>query len=553
MMLGHRLLQHRTFVLDQKELRLPGQLEMIGNTTKVKVLPLEVVNNRVYKYAPPGSTVLSLPFIAIAGWFGLTPVDANGFYDAGRELRLSSVLAALLMATFAVVCFLFSRLLLSVPTSVAVTLTASLGTQVWSTASRVVEPDSWTVLLLMLALYLLAAHELERIRLRPVLLASILSWCYFVHPTTAISIVAITIYVWRYHRVYFLRLILTGLAWCLVLVVYSWRNFHQVLPNYFQANRLGFETFWEALPGNLISPARGLLIYVPVLAFIGVMLIYYRRSLPFKRLVGFAAIVVVVHLLVISGFSHWWAGHSYGPRYWTSVIPWFVLLSVAALKAMQTQAGASTRKTVVQTSVVVVLAVAGILIHARGALSQETRSWNAKPYDIDLREGRIWSWRYPQFLAGLIPPPLPAGIYPVLTLNSHIDLTSEDSNRFLWYGWSNPEPKYRWTEGKKAAFIFALERINDLQMTIRATPFVVAGMKEEQRFSFTLNEHQLQAITLNATSSQDLVIALPHQSLQKENTILIECPDAQSPANLGLSEDRRLLGLAVEWIEFTSE
>src|SRR4029077_17506972 len=123
----------------------------IGNTSKVRTLPLEVVNARVYKYAPPGSAVLSLPFVAAASAFRLTPVDGQGAYDPKRELTISAILAALLMSAFAVVCFQTLRLLLSVPWSLAITVVATFGTQVWSTASRVVEPDSWTVLLLMIA------------------------------------------------------------------------------------------------------------------------------------------------------------------------------------------------------------------------------------------------------------------------------------------------------------------------------------------------------------------------------------------------------------------
>jgi hypothetical protein len=551
MMLGHTVLHRRTFALDKQELHLPEHLEMI-DATKVKVLPLEIVNGKVYKYAPPGSTVLSLPFIAIAGWFHLSPVDANGLYDQGQELRLSSILAALLMSAFSVLCFFFCRLLLPIPASLAVTLTASLGTQVWSTASRVVEPDTWTVLLLMFALSLLAANELGRVKLRPVLLATVLSWCYFVHPTTAISIAAIAVYVWLYHRQYFLRFFLTGLAWCLALVVYSWRNFGQLLPNYFQANRLGFKTFWEALPGNVVSPSRGLFIYVPVLVLIAVMLIYYWRILPLKRLVTAGVFVVVIHLLVISGFSHWWAGHSYGPRYWTSVVPWFVLFGSSIVKAIQLQSHSSAGRPV-QAIALAGLAFAGILIHARGALSQDTRVWNAKPYDIDLREGRLWNWRYPQFLAGLVSPPLPAGMYPTVAVNTRIDLVKEDANRFLWYGWSNPESTYRWTDGKKVAFIFSLEKNQELTVTIRATPFTASGLKDEQNFTFNLNGRPLQTVTLEAGGSRDIVLRLPQASIKSENVISIECPDADSPANLGLSQDARLLGLAVEWIEFKSE
>jgi hypothetical protein len=554
MMFSYNLAHHRSFALDRNDLGIPEHLEMIGNTAKVKSLALEVVNNRVYKYAPPGSSVLSLPFVITAGWFQLKPINDAGIYDPARELLLSSILAALLMAVFAVECFQFCRLLLPLTSSLAITLASIFGTQIWSTASRVVEPDSWSVVLLMLALYLLAASELDKQRFRPVLLGTILSWCYFVHPTSAISIVAITVYVLLYRRSVFKHFVLTGMAWGLVLIAYSWFNFRQLLPNYFQATRLGFETFWEALAGNLVSPSRGLFIYVPVLIVIAFVLVRRQKSLVLPRLVITGALVMLVHLLVISGFSHWWAGHSYGPRYWTSLVPWFVLFSACSVKALHEWMDEKRRALIpkLQIALVVTFALAGILIHSRGALSQETRRWNAKPYDIDLRAGRLWNWRYPQFLAGLINPPLPAGMYPAITLNEPVDLTSETADQFLWYGWSTAEPGIRWTEEKRAALVFALEKSEDLILVIRAAPFVVRGVKDSQRLSVKLNGEQLQSTTLTEGQATDLTFILPHQRLARENVMLFELPDAESPIRLGLSDDQRLLGLAGQWLELRS-
>jgi len=555
MMVAYSLLHHGTFALDRKELRLPETVEMIGDTTKVKKLPLEIVNDRVYKYAPPGSSILSLPFVMATNVLRLRPVDGAGVYDQRGELKMAAILAAVLMAVFAVVCFQTSRLLLPPRWSLLITIVAALGTQVWSTASRVVEPDSWTVPLLMIALYLLIAPETRQAKLRPGVLATVLSWSYLVHPTTAISIVAITVYLWLYQRRHFLSFAATGAIWFLLLVIYSWHNFGQVLPNYFQASRLGFQTFWEALAGNLVSPSRGVLVYVPVLAVLGFILLRYRQSVPLRPLVVTGCLVIIAHLLVISGFSHWWAGHSYGPRYWTSMVPWFVLLGAAGINGMLKERAKSPGaikpwKIKIALSLALALALFSIFIHARGALSEKTHLWNAKPYDIDLRAGRLWNWRYPQFLAGLVNPPLPIGAYVRPPLNEPIDLSVESANDFLWYGWSSPEPQLRWSEDQDAALVFALDQPADLTLIMKAAPFVVAGLKDSQRLSIKLNSGEVASLTLSNGNPNEIVIALPHQLLKRENVLIFHFPDAESPAKLGLSDDRRLLGLAVQWIEF---
>ena len=552
MMVAHSLLHHGTFVLDRNELRLPQQVEMIGNTSKVRRLPLEIVQGRVYKYAPAGTSILSLPFVAAANAFKLSPVDAAGNYDRLRELRMSSILSAVLMATFGVICFETSRLLLPISWSLIVTTVTIFGTQIWSTASRVVEPDSWTVVLLMGALYLLVAHEVGHAKFRPVLLGTLLSWCYFVHPTSAVSIAAITTYVWFYQRKHFLALTMTGAIWFLLLVTYSWHNFGQLLPNYYQATRLGFETFWEALAGNVVSPSRGLLIYVPVLAVVLFTLLRYRRTLMIRPLVMTGAVVLLLHWLVISGFGHWWAGHSYGPRYWTSMVPWFVLLGAAGLnarlRAQRERVGPLSWKGSILFAIGIILAVGSIFIHARGAISEQTAVWNAKPYDIDFREGRLWDWRYPQFLAGLIRPPVPKPEYFRVPLGQQIDFTSDSADHFLWYGWSTPEPQIRWSDEKQAALVFALEDAEDLTLIIKATPFVMGELKDSQRVSIELNSHHVSSLTLRNGTATELSISLPGQFLKRENVLILDFPDAESPANLGLSDDRRLLGIAVQWL-----
>lgn len=554
MMVAYSLIHHKSFALDRKELGVPDQLEMVDGTQKVKNLPLEIVNGRVYKYAPPGSSILSLPFVAVVNIFGLAPVH-SGTYDLQRELKIAAVIAAILTASFAVICFNTSRLLLPVRWSLVITAVATFGTQVWSTASRVVEPDSWTVVLLMCALYLLVAHELQQTKLRPVLLATILSWCYFVHPTTAISISAIAVYLWLYHRRQFLLFAATGAVWFVALVIYSWHNFGQFLPNYFQTSRLGFETFWEALAGNLVSPSRGLLIYVPVLVIVGFMLFMYRRFLPLRPLVVLGLMVIFVHLIVISGFNHWWAGHSYGPRYWTSVVPWFAFLSSAGLNAML-QVRKERRKTInhwkarVAAVVAATLAIVSILVHARGAVSESTHLWNSKPYDIDLRAGRLWNWRYPQFLAGLVHPPLPAGAYRLVHLNDPIELAADSANDLLWYGWSNPEPPIRWTDEKEAAFVFELDAQADLKLVMKASPFIISGGKESQRIFVKLNSQQVASFTLENGVLTEMDIPLPQAMLKHNNVLTLELPDAASPSSFGLSEDRRLLAIAVQEVEF---
>jgi len=271
-------------------------------------------------------------------------------------------------------------------------------------------------------------------------------------------------------------------------------------------------------------------------------------------LVWLALIVMVGHLIVISGFDHWWGGFCYGSRLTTGLVPWLVLLAVLGIKAMLSAAASATAKTprlawAVQLSVGTALLVASIFINARGAIARETWLWNVYPVNVDRQPGRLWSWRDPQMLAGLIQPPLPNDFPPA---TSEIDFVADHSARHLWYGWSGPEAEVRWTDGPEAALIFSANPTADIAFQIKLAPFVVERNHPQQRVNINLNGQLVHRLTLTSNVPQVHEFVLPHQQLKPKNILTFELPDARSPKSLGINDDLRLLGIAVWWIRFAN-
>lgn len=409
MLLSQSLLSHRSFALDSYAL---PRYEPVWHGYYFKNGPayqLEVTGDHLYYHLPPGSSVLSAPFVAVFNLFGISAANADGTYDRRGEVVIEAGLAALLMALLAVIFFYTARLLLSVKWSVIVAFGGALGTQVYSTASRALWSETWGILLLGLVIFLLLRSETGKRGFNPVLLASLLSWMYFVRPTFSVPILAITVYLFIYHRRLILSFVATGAAWLVLFVLYSWSHFGQLLPNYYRASRLQFDTFWEALAGNLISPSRGLLVYVPSLLFVAYLLVRYRRHLVHQRLVWLSLAIIAGHLAVISSFSHWWGGHSFGPRFTTGLVPWFVLLGILGVRAMlnwrEQKVEASFIGWRVQLACGALLLLMSAFINTRGAASHATWLWNMRPLEIDQHPERLWDWSQPQFLAGILPTP----------------------------------------------------------------------------------------------------------------------------------------------------
>src|SRR4029079_10614010 len=147
---------------------------------------LEASRGHVYYYLPPGSSVLSVPFVSLFNLIGLSAVGDDNAYNHQGEVQIEAILAAFLMAALSCLFFYTARLILPIKWSVFVSLGGALGTQVYSTASRALWSHTWGILLLGIVVFLLLRLEARQRAVHPVLLASLLSWLYFIRPTFAV-------------------------------------------------------------------------------------------------------------------------------------------------------------------------------------------------------------------------------------------------------------------------------------------------------------------------------------------------------------------------------
>lgn len=409
LLITERLLTHGTLTLDAYAPPRPGPPDDRPVTPKLPY-PFWTDGDHVYHYAPIGTSVLSLPFVGVAKLAGISVVGANGEYQEKVERTLQHSLASLLMAALAALFYLTARLALPRAHAVWVAVGGALGTQVLSTASRALWSHTFQLLLLGLALWLVLRGEIEKRSPRPVLLATILSWAYVVRPTSLVSILVISGYVaLRQPR----RLPIFGASgcfWLALFVAHAWLAYGAALPPYYRASRLSFRDLWSALAGHLVSPARGLLVYVPLAGFVAFLVVRYRTLLRPRSLAIGGCAAVVGHIFVASAFPHWWGGRCYGPRLLTDLVPWLVLLGTLGLDAHVRARVASPSAPLPSRAVARPLAVAGVVLLAAsvymngaGAVSKHGMDWNVRPVSVREAPERLWDWRDPPFLRWLAP------------------------------------------------------------------------------------------------------------------------------------------------------
>ena len=359
-----------------------------------KFYAIQFVNGRPRTIFPIGVSVLVAPAVA-----AIALVDPS-FKERlrhnvpdGLEKILASMLGAAASVVFFWLIFLkFGQLSIALAT----TFIFSFCTSIWSVATRALWQHGPLVLMLAIAMLLI-----QQARKKPALIqyASLpLAMAYLIRPTAAIPIVVLTAYVLAYYRAWFLRY----LAWAALIaapwIAFNFAIYGKILSHYyFGLSYSGSTRFAEAAAGNLVSPARGLFVYSPVLLFSLSGFLLSLRDKEQRALHLAYGIIVAGMFIAISLIPAWWAGHSFGPRYMTDLLPFLVYFT-----AFNFNVAASWRPAVM-TAMGVLVAIS-VAIHAQGALGGGPWRWNATPQDVDFNPSRLWDWRDLQFLAS--PPKL---------------------------------------------------------------------------------------------------------------------------------------------------
>jgi hypothetical protein len=464
LLLADNLLRHRRLALDRYFEDAPAAAPSPGRVTVVRLdalssqpprrlrqghYTIERVAGHLHYFFPHAGSLLAVPYVAAMRMAGLAVVDGEDRYLARAEERLQGGLAALLMGLTTGVFFLTARERLPPRPSVALALLAALGTQVWSTTSRVLWSDTWGVALMAVVGWRLVRAAAPGGRVRPYLLGSLLAWAYFVRPTNSIHVALVLVYLAVAHREALLRVTATGAAWGLGFVAHSRATFGTLLPSYFQPRRLGAGHAVEALLANLVSPSRGLVVYAPVVLLAVVLLFVYRRHVREWPLAGLGLAGIAGQFVPVLFFDHWWGGYAYGPRLLSGLVPFALLVAVIAVRAARDAAavapGPVGRRRLAGVAVALVCAWS-VLVNGRGALVAATGRWNTEPADVDLLPSRVWDWRHPQFLAGLTTPPA-SGLGPGV----RIPLGQAAADGLFEDGWSDPEGGLRWSVAARAA------------------------------------------------------------------------------------------------------
>ena len=381
-------------------------VECVDATGQVRTGPLARCAGHWYNKYPVGGVVLTSPLVVtavaimdlmqpfLARFHTNQPVLAGflrGDFDAAHPL-IEMEVASLLLALTAVVIYWIALRFLPLKKAIILALLFALATSAYSVAGRALWQHTPSMLLLAIVIYMLIRAgdrpELAAWAGIPVALS------FTVRPTDSLFVLVFTAYVAVRHRKYLPFYLLAAAPVAAALLVYNHAVYHAVLSPYYRTPLTGFlprnwARLCEALAGNLVSPSRGLLVYTPVFLF---AIWSMARGRWKTTLAPWLATIALLHWVTVSSqTSSWWAGHCYGPRFFTDITPIFVLFLIPWFQSW-TGVSPAIR------AAFVTVALIGFALHLRGGWSPAVYDWNTSPVNIDESPGRNWDWSDPPFL-----------------------------------------------------------------------------------------------------------------------------------------------------------
>ncbi len=356
-----------------------------GGVYKPSNYQLEVIQGRHYNRYPIGQVLVAVPFVIVAN--KLLGVGYQS--DVAVYEHLELVMACVIAAGTCMLIFLLARLRLDTVRAILLTTIIGLGTTVWSTASCGFWQNDPSMFLLALALYLLLAAEN-----RPQLAQYVgitLALSYIMRPTNAIPVAIFTVYVWWKYRRYFVRYLFMSSIVAVPFILFNEFTYHSLLSGYYTPGSLGIPRHvYEAMIGQLISPSRGLFVFSPILLFSLYGVVLKLRPGRFELLDVFVLLIPICHVLAIAlSNPMWWAGHSFGPRFMTDVIPFFAYFLIPVLENSLNWKGF---KALYMWGAIALTLVFSSFVHFTGSFSPEAWYWNAKPTNVDQNTARLWDW-----------------------------------------------------------------------------------------------------------------------------------------------------------------
>jgi hypothetical protein len=357
---------------------------------------LDAPNGHLESQYPIGTTLLTAPIYLVQyavdqAKHALPDILSPAFEPT--RLRDEKRAAILVGSLAAMLFFLCALRITTLEAAIVATIAFAFGSEMWTIGSQALwQHGALALVTLAMILALLRVPNGER-RGLPLLLAGLCAgFLPVVRPTAIIYGTAGLAFAMQYggreRKRFFAGFaigIAPGLLWNVAI-------FHSAFGGYQVASQSYIFTFVQAVSGFeglLVSPNRGLLIFMPWVVFcaLGVYRAFVQAS-PIAHLLRYLTIATIATFANYIFFANWHGGSNFGPRYLTDLMPTLGLLVAYAWPALRLRAPA---RRAALGALIVTIAFA-VAVQAAGAYAEPITNWSGTPLDLTRHTERIWQW-----------------------------------------------------------------------------------------------------------------------------------------------------------------
>lgn len=350
---------------------------------------------------PIGPALVTLPlYVLFYGYlkliyhYALVPIDITSESFEVYRYFFEKLAATIIAASTVVIFYLSLRLKFNQTVSLISTFVFAFATNMWMTSSQSLWQHGISNLALVSIIFCLlkANRTSEKPQIVWLVIAGIVCGLFpGIRPTStlyAIAAVVYSVFMYRTKSIFLLSGLLSALP-SIYWNLYYFGNmfsggYSKMFPN--SPYIFTFNNFISSSLGTLVSPSRGLLIFSPILLYAlpGTYQLFKLRLGKDEKMLGCMIFASLTLLISYCFYSVWWAGHSYGPRFMTDILP-IVCYVISYFLANQLTNPLQIRKKLnIKFLFFVAVLLFSIFTQVVGAFGVNPDvNWNAIPLDID--------------------------------------------------------------------------------------------------------------------------------------------------------------------------
>lgn len=350
------------------------------------------IKGSLYDYFPLGTPLLSIPAVFVMDSLGIHKNAADA--AAGGQVVIMTLFNPLIFILLFFLCRQFvpdtDAFLISLVSFLGSLLTSALSTALWS--------HTYALIISLVVILQLSKYDMDDSRKPNSYIIGVLVFlACLTRPAFLGFGIATLLYLLIMDRKLFVRTAAASLCMLAAFLLFSYNEYGQAFPPYY-LQETGTGEFLTGLYGLLLSPSRGMFVFMPYLLVTAAGAVFFARGLKKERLFIYALVIVAVNIVTVSMSPQWSGGRGFGPRLLVDSIPAWVLLTSLIWMHMRENSSGKFRRVAGWTWLI--LGTFAVWINAyQGLYNEWTDEWNNYP-PLELNASKIaFDWKHPQIFS----------------------------------------------------------------------------------------------------------------------------------------------------------